>query len=93
MPFMFTYGKVRGNEVLKDKSLNLLEELPPESNSIVKGFESIGIKADNSFFSQALVQPKTSIAIKEMPVLPNWYQCTAQKSKNVVILPTFHNKK
>lgn len=64
VPFMFTYGKVRGNEVLKDKSLNLLEELPPESNSIVKGFESIGIKADNSFFSQALVQLKNQYCDK-----------------------------
>ncbi len=64
VPFMFTYGKIRGNEALKDKSLNLLEELQPESNSIVKGFESIGIKADNSFFSQALVQLKNQYCDK-----------------------------
>jgi hypothetical protein len=58
VPFMFAYGKARGNEVLKEKALSILDEIMPEDNSVVKGFSKYGVKADSAFFSQALVQLK-----------------------------------
>ncbi len=58
VPFAFAYGKARGNEQLQDKALSLLEAMKPERNSIVDGFEKLGVKADSAFFTQALVQLK-----------------------------------
>jgi hypothetical protein len=60
VPTLFAYGKARNNQTLIDKSLAILEELPPERNAIVKGFEKISITADNSFTSQSLIQLKTN---------------------------------
>lgn len=64
IPFMFAYGKLRNNQPLKDKALNLLESIAPEKNSITKGFEILGIKADNALYSQALVHLKNSYCDK-----------------------------
>lgn len=59
IPFMFAYGQARGNQALKDTALNLLDNLPAEKNSTVKGFNNLGINADSAMFSQAMVQLKT----------------------------------
>jgi hypothetical protein len=57
-PFMFSYGKSKGDEDLQYKALELLEQIEPENNSIVSGWESINIKPINMFESQALIQLK-----------------------------------
>lgn len=59
VPFLFAYGKSRNNQALIDKAINLLEELKSEKNSIVTGFTNAGLKIDNAFMSQSLVQLKT----------------------------------
>ena len=58
IPFYFVYGSRAEKNELKDKALNLLESLPPEQNSIIRKWASIGIRADNAFYSQALLQLK-----------------------------------
>lgn len=58
VPFMFAYGKARGRERLAQRALELLEQLKPEVNSVVKGFASVGVTADSAFISQALIQLK-----------------------------------
>jgi len=65
VPFMFAYGIARDNQELKDKALILLEALKPESNSVVNGFEKLGIKANNAMFSQALIQLKAQYCDKK----------------------------
>jgi hypothetical protein len=60
IPTLFAYGKARNNEALKDKSLAILEELPPEKNAKVNGFGKLNIMANNSFASQSLIQLKTN---------------------------------
>jgi hypothetical protein len=64
IPFMFAYGTSRANQNLKDKALNFLEHLKPENNSTVRGFESLGIKADNAFITQAMIQLKSQYCDK-----------------------------
>lgn len=58
IPFYFVYGSRTEKNELKDKALNLLESLPPEQNAIIRKWASIGIRADNAFYSQALLQLK-----------------------------------
>lgn len=59
VPFLFAYGKSRNNHTLTDRAISILEELKSEKNSIVKGFTNAGLKIDNAFMSQSLVQLKT----------------------------------
>jgi hypothetical protein len=55
-PFVFAYGTLRSNEVLKQKAMTWLEELPPEKNKIVENWAALAaIKPANAFESQALI--------------------------------------
>ncbi|GAJ20631.1 unnamed protein product, partial [marine sediment metagenome] len=56
VPFLFVYGKIKKLDDFKEKSLDILDQIPPESNSIVKKWEKLGIKAENAFYTQALLQ-------------------------------------
>ncbi len=57
-PFLFFYGLENGKEELKNRALNFLLDLPPETNHTIKKWAEIGIKPDNAFQSQALLQLK-----------------------------------
>lgn len=65
VPFLFVYGKSKDNEVYKNKAIKLLEELKPEKNSIINNWEKTGVKAINSFYSQALLQLKNEYCAKK----------------------------
>jgi hypothetical protein len=58
VPFIFCYALQKGNQDLKDKALQLFAEIPVEQNVVIKGWQNIGIKAENAFDSQALLQLK-----------------------------------
>ena len=58
-PFLFLYGKMRNEEVYKNKALKLLEQTPAEVNSIMKSWETLGWKATSAYQSQAMLQLKT----------------------------------
>lgn len=58
LPFMFVYGKERGSTSLCDRALSILDRLPPEENSIIKKWRTIGISASNALESQALLELK-----------------------------------
>ncbi|MBI5914698.1 MAG: DUF2851 family protein [Bacteroidetes bacterium] len=58
VPFLFLYGKMRGEEAFKDKALHLLEALPPEKNTIIAGWERLGVEAKSAYYTQALLQLK-----------------------------------
>lgn len=58
VPFLFLFGEMRGEEVFKDKALRLLEELPPEKNTIIAGWENLGVEAKSAYQTQALLQLK-----------------------------------
>ena len=50
---------------LKDRALDFLVQIPPESNSIIKKWNSLGIKAGSAFETQALLQLKNSFCEKK----------------------------
>ena len=58
-PFLFHYGRVRGQTDLQDRALRLLEELPPETNTIVRSWAGRGERARSAAQSQALLHLKT----------------------------------
>ena len=58
VPFLFCYAHQKGNQNLKDKALELLEQIPAEKNSIVSGWENIGLKIETAYDSQAFLQLK-----------------------------------
>jgi len=58
VPFKFAYSKHKDNDEMRQNTLDLLEKMKPESNTIIKNWENLGVKAKNSLQSQALLQLK-----------------------------------
>lgn len=55
-PFVFAYGRYRGDESLSQRALNMLEDLPPESNHYITAWKAAGITCRSALDSQALLQ-------------------------------------
>jgi len=60
IPFLFVYGELQNKTVLKNRALDFLEQLPPESNSILKKWAELGIEGRSAFETQALIQLKNN---------------------------------
>ncbi len=54
--FLFSYGRYTDRQEIIDRALDFLEEMPAENNSIISYYIDSGIRPDNSFMSQALLQ-------------------------------------
>lgn len=65
VPFLFLYGSHKGAESYKQKAFKLLEELPKEKNTIIAGWENLGVKAKSAYESQALLQLKNEYCDKK----------------------------
>jgi hypothetical protein len=65
IPFMFTYGRERMDKSLINKSLELLNQLPHESNQIISHWIRLGIKPLSAADSQALIELKKSYCISK----------------------------
>ncbi len=57
-PFLFVYGKLKSEPDLCDRAISLLESVPPESNSIIENWQSLGMEAVSAAQTQALLQLK-----------------------------------
>ena len=58
IPFLFVYGKGRGEEAYCDKAITWLEALPAERNYITEGWERAGVVLSSALQSQAVIQLK-----------------------------------
>jgi len=56
IPMIFAYGKYTGTESYKTKAMDLYRALTPENNSIIRKWQSIGIKPLDALESQALIE-------------------------------------
>ncbi len=56
IPMRFAYARTTGNSVLRQQTIGLLEQLPPESNAIVHRYEAMAFKATNAMQTQALIE-------------------------------------
>jgi hypothetical protein len=58
--FLFSYGKQHQQQYYISRSLKLLENLPAEQNNITEDFVNLGLKINNAFESQALLELKNN---------------------------------
>lgn len=56
VPLLHAYGTFYGDERLQSLAVELLEQMPPERNTIVRLFEEAGVNCPDAFTSQALIQ-------------------------------------
>jgi len=56
--FLFAYGKHTGTQFYISRAIKLLESLPAEQNAITDKFSLAGVKIDNAFASQGILQLK-----------------------------------
>jgi hypothetical protein len=54
--FLFVYGKTISDQRYIDRAIYFLEQIPAEKNSIISLYEASGVKIDNAYLSQALLQ-------------------------------------
>jgi hypothetical protein len=60
VPFMFALGRQKDDQLLKDKALQLMMDLPGEVNSITKKWTSLGMNVNTAAKSQALIELKNN---------------------------------
>lgn len=58
VPSMFSYGILNSLPKYKERAMVLLEQVPPERNSLMNSWSGIGIQAHSALESQALLELK-----------------------------------
>lgn len=56
IPLLYEYGNRHGQQQCKDRAVDLLHQMRPENNRIIRQWNAVGIKADDAARSQALLQ-------------------------------------
>ena len=64
-PLMFAYGMHKDQEELKEKSMELLASIKPESNSITRKWKASGLTVQSAFDSQASIELYNQFCIKK----------------------------
>jgi hypothetical protein len=59
VPFLFYWGRSKKDESFEKRALELLEQLPAESNAILHEWAALDVAAKNALQSQALIHLKT----------------------------------
>jgi hypothetical protein len=63
-PSLAAYATEKGEETFFERALNLLQQLKPESNSIITAWKELGLQAINAFDSQGLIEQMNSFCKK-----------------------------
>lgn len=58
VPFLFVYGKQKGDESYISKALSFLESVKGEQNAIIRKWDSLGIPVKTAYSTQSLLQLK-----------------------------------
>jgi hypothetical protein len=64
VPFLFLYGKEKNDDNIRNRALELLEQLPAENNNIIRNWESLKINIGNAYRSQGFLQLKNEYCSK-----------------------------
>lgn len=56
VPLLFLYGTMHGQQRYKEQAVDLLMQLPPEDNVVIRRWRAAGIEPANAAESQALLQ-------------------------------------
>ncbi|TAL62508.1 MAG: DUF2851 family protein [Bacteroidetes bacterium] len=65
VPFLFVYAKQKGEPQLMERALDFLDKTEAERNSIIAKWNSLGIKSENAYQTQALLQLKNEYCSKK----------------------------
>jgi hypothetical protein len=65
VPFLFVYGKQKGEPQLIERALDFLDKTEAEKNSIIEKWNTLGIKPENANQTQALLQLKNEYCAKK----------------------------
>jgi hypothetical protein len=55
VPYCFLFGKMNDKHAFCDYAIQLLEQLPPENNTVLRSWRQYGLQGTNAFESQALL--------------------------------------
>lgn len=55
---LFAFGRHTAQQIFVDRAIELLENIPAESNNVINRFNQIGFKPENADHTQALIQLK-----------------------------------
>lgn len=58
IPYVFVYGMLNEKQELKERALEYMAALAPESNHIIERFRSMSLEIKNAFHTQALIYLK-----------------------------------
>lgn len=58
VPTLFALGRVMGRPAYADRAMNLLEQLPPECNALLRQWAELNVHADTAGRGQALLELK-----------------------------------
>jgi hypothetical protein len=56
VPLLVAYGKTHDQTDYIDRALEMLHSLPPEDNTVIRRWKKLGMKIENAFDSQALIE-------------------------------------
>lgn len=60
VPTLFFWGKQKNNLQIKERTIEWLTQIKPEENSLIEKWRKMGVKSENAFDTQALIQLKNS---------------------------------
>jgi hypothetical protein len=60
VPFLFVYGRLKNEQKYIDRALIFLDQLPGESNAIIRKWEELGMSTRTAYNTQALLQLKNA---------------------------------
>ncbi len=66
IPFVFVYGRIKNEQKYIDRALKFLDQIPGESNGIIKKWEELGLSTHTAFNTQALLQLRNNYCNKKM---------------------------
>jgi hypothetical protein len=59
IPFLFSYGEHFARSELIERAISWINELPPEQNTVTRGFQKLGLASATAMDSQAFIQLKS----------------------------------
>jgi len=60
VPFLFIYGRHKGNTRMEDRAIRFLDELAGDKNTVISKWEELGFPVHSAYYTQALLELKSS---------------------------------
>lgn len=58
LPLLYWYGQQKGEPDIQERAIDWINELKPEANNIIQGWNDLGVVAESALDTQALLQLK-----------------------------------